>query len=41
VLVDLAKRAISGDAIMTLAGRAHRWKIPMIILSAQPRGSVW
>ncbi|HEV8660105.1 MAG TPA: hypothetical protein VGS96_15975 [Thermoanaerobaculia bacterium] len=37
VLVDLAKRAISGDAIMTLAGRAQRSKIPMIILSAQPR----
>jgi DNA-binding response OmpR family regulator len=37
VLVDLATRGISADAIVTLSGRAQRWKIPMIILSAQPR----
>ena len=37
VLVDLAKRGVSADAIMTLSGRAQRWEIPMLILSAQPR----
>jgi DNA-binding response OmpR family regulator len=37
VLVDLAKRGVTADAIMTLSGRAQRWEIPMLILSAQPR----
>jgi DNA-binding response OmpR family regulator len=37
VLVDLAKRGVSADAIMTLSSGAQRWEIPMLILSAQPR----
>jgi DNA-binding response OmpR family regulator len=37
VLVDLAKKGITADAIMTLSGRAQRWEIPMLILSSQPR----
>ena len=37
VIVDLAKRGVTGDAIMNLTGRAQRWEIPVFIMSAQPR----
>lgn len=37
LLLDIAKRGATGDAIMSLSGRAQRWEIPVIILSAQPR----
>ena len=30
VLVDLAKRGVNADAIMTLSNRAQRWEIPMM-----------
>ncbi len=40
VLVDLSKRGISGDAIIALAFRAQRAKIPLLVMSAQPRREV-
>src|SRR5713226_1957808 len=40
VLVDLAKREITADAIVSLSGDALKWQIPMMILSTQPRRNV-
>jgi DNA-binding response OmpR family regulator len=40
VLVDLAKREITADAIVSLSGDAIKWQIPMMILSTQPRRQV-
>ena len=37
LLIDLAKRGISGEAIISLAFRAKRAKIPLLIMSSQPR----
>ena len=37
VVVDLSKRGVTGDAIVMVSNRAQRWKIPMMILSAQSR----
>lgn len=37
VILDIAKRGLSGDAIMTLTGRAQRWEIPLFIMTAQSR----
>lgn len=37
VLVDLAKRGVTGDAVMQIALRAHTKAIPFLIASAQPR----
>jgi DNA-binding response OmpR family regulator len=40
VVIDLAKRGMNGDAVVMLSFRAQRWKIPMMILSSQPRRDV-
>jgi DNA-binding response OmpR family regulator len=40
LLVDLSKRGISGDAMIALAFRAQRAKIPLLVMSAQPRREV-
>lgn len=40
VLADLSKRGINGDAIIALAFRAQRAKIPLFVMSAQPRRDV-
>ena len=40
IVVDIAKRGLSGDAIMTLSSRAERWEIPFLVLTAQPRKDV-
>jgi DNA-binding response OmpR family regulator len=37
VIIDIAKRGVSGDAIMNITGRAQRWEIPVFIMTAQPR----
>jgi DNA-binding response OmpR family regulator len=37
VVIDIAKRDITGDVIMNLTGRAQRWEIPVFIMTAQPR----
>ena len=40
ILIDRAKRGMTGDSIVMMSFRAQRWKIPMMILSAQPRRDV-
>lgn len=37
VIIDIAKRGVSGDAIMNVTGRAQRWEIPVFIMTAQSR----
>ena len=37
VILDLAKRGLTGDAIMAISGRAEHFEVPMMIVSAQPR----
>jgi DNA-binding response OmpR family regulator len=37
LLIDLAKRGISGEAIISLTFRAKRTRTPLLIMSSQPR----
>lgn len=40
IVIDLAKRGISGDAILAITQCAQRSAIPVVIMSTQPRRDV-
>ena len=37
VLIDIAKRGLSGNDVIATAQRAERAKIPLLVISSQPR----
>lgn len=40
IVVDLAKRGLTGDDVIALSHRAAQRKVPLLLLTAQPRRDV-